>query len=101
MLVQIWVALPEGGEIAIGQAGITVIVGLVDGVAAARQTIAIRNINRLARCIVGGPVAALLCRVAPGAVWIPMPDFASELGAEAVAERPKAGAQHFRDRRFR
>ena len=44
--IEVGITLPKGIFIAIGDPGITVVISLVDGIAATRQAITVGNINR-------------------------------------------------------
>ena len=92
--VQIGIALPEGVEIAVGQSRVTVVFGLVDGVSAARQTVAKRRQNRRAGLVVGSPVASRVLAVAPAATWIPVPGLDAQFGTQTIAEWTQAYRAH-------
>ena len=75
--VEVRITLPKGVFIAIGDPGVTVVIGLVNGIAATRQAITVGNgnwgSNRTTRC----PVTTMMIFIAPGPAWVPMPDFAA------------------------
>ena len=45
--IEIWITFPKRFFVAVSDAGVTIIVRLVDRVSASRQTVAIRKVNRL------------------------------------------------------
>ena len=77
MGIEIRITFPKRFFIAVRDAGIAVIVRLVDRVSASRQTVAVGKVNRLSERIVRGPVSTLMSWIAPRAARVPMPDFAS------------------------
>src|SRR5438105_6197686 len=93
-VAEVRIAFPESGGIAVVDARISVIVRLIDRVAAARQSIAIGRRDRFCRFIRCGPVALPVCRIAPRAARIPMPRFAAKFRGQSIRQRLKTCRQH-------
>ena len=79
-------------RIAVRDTRVTIVVCLINRVSASWQTIAVRNVNRIAERIVGYPVSAIVTRIAPGSAQIPMPDFAAQFGSQSICQRPESGS---------
>ncbi len=92
--IQIGVTFPKGFQAAVGQSRVTVVLGLVDGVAPARQPIAERDPDRGARPLVRSPVTPSAFAVAPAAARIPVPSLDSQFGAQAVGKGAQTGGEH-------
>src|SRR6185312_2704894 len=73
---------------------ITLIVGLIDRVAAPRQSVAVRHRYRGSDRIGGRPVALPMRGIAPAPARIPVPGLDSELGAQTVRYRVKVHRLH-------
>ncbi|MEI2773610.1 MAG: hypothetical protein V9G98_23750 [Candidatus Competibacter sp.] len=93
-MIEIGIALPESGQIAVGEARVAVVLGLVDGVASTRKTVSMGNRDRIEHAIVRGPIAAGVIRVAPASSGIPMPDGDAEFRAQPVTERSQPHRTH-------
>ncbi len=92
--VQVGVGLPERRSVAVVEARIAVVIGLVDGVAAPGQPVAPGGQDRRLGRIAGGPVALGVLRVAPGPFIAPVPGLDGELGAQAIGQGLEARLPH-------
>src|SRR2546427_4538179 len=101
VLVEIRIALPKTGRVAIINSRVTIIVRLVDGVAASRQTIAVAHSDRRAGLPVRCPIALTARRIAPASLWIPMPRLTCQLGSQSIGQRFESSGEHSRNVRRR
>jgi len=93
--IEIRIAFPKGCFIPVRDSRISVIVGLVDGIATPRKPVTIGNINWLRYATTRCPVTAVMRFITPVAMGIPMPDFSGEFGSQPISQRSQAGRQHF------
>jgi hypothetical protein len=96
---QVGIALPECGPVPVDYPGITVIVGLVEGIAATGKLVAVGNVNRV--CGIGvtirGPVALPVQGIAPSSPGIPMPCLHGKFRAESHGDRAQTRLKHLSD----
>ncbi len=92
--VEVGVGLPEARVVAVREAAVAVVAGLVDGVAAPRQAVAVGDARVGAGRRVAGPVALLRAGVAPRAFGVPMPRLDAQFRAQPEAQGAEAGGLH-------
>ena len=92
--VEIGIGLPEARRVPIVQAGIAVIIGLIDARAAPRQAVAVGDLDGPPGGGVGGPIAGLAVCAAEVPDGIPVPGLHRQFGAQSVAHGPEADALH-------
>ena len=92
--VEVGVGLPEACIVPVVQAGETVVVGLIDARPAPRQPVAVGDLDGAARGGVGCPVAGAAVGAAEAPRGVPVPGLHRELGAQPIAEGPKADTLH-------
>src|SRR5205085_7972474 len=83
--------------VAVVEARVAVVVGLVRRVAAARQPVAVADDDGRGRRVARSPVAPPVLRVAPSARGVPVPGLVAELSAQAVAQGAQSGGEHLAD----
>src|SRR6266513_6471247 len=89
--IQVRITFPKRVFIGVADTRITIVVCLINGIAATWQSIAVgkvdRSANRTTRC----PIATLTGFVAPAAAWVPVPYFTGKFGSQATSQGPQSG----------
>ena len=101
MLVEIRIALPKTRRVAVVDSRITIVVRLIDGVTASRQTITIAYVDWRAGLVIRYPVTFATRRIAPASIRIPMPGLVRQFGPQAISQRFESSRKHCRDIRRR